>query len=850
MGVGGYNPFLCILSVFGLSGRNGVLYNKEVYFRTNMRAKRVLALCVSVWAICLGPMAVSQEQEVPKKTLMSDFPINLAPVDVNLTPIQVQMGLLPDSNETCLTLLGRMYLSWRVDAYLVELLADNVVVFFSEEFNSKPDWYEGIGSFEEVIASGIVQGIYVSGNVVMSEGVRSIRSHEMFYDINNRRALAVNAVMRTYDEERRIPVYVRAQQLHMVAQGVFKADDVTLTTSEFHVPQVSLNVARIVITDTMTVDQATGRVTNHDFDAEMKDVRVKARGWTVLRWPGMRSNLERPDMPLKSASIGNSDVFGRSVETEWYLSRVLGLREPKDTDATLAVDYFDKRGPGVGVDIDYLRDNYFGQIQGYLIQDRGLDRLGRVDSRRNLDPPHDERGRFRLQHRQFLPNQWQVTTEFSYLSDRNYLEQFQRDEFDLDKEQETLVHMKRSANNMAFALTSKYRINEFVSQVEEQPSAEFHWTGQSLLDDKLTFYSDSQVGRFRSQFDQDTTPTGSSRFYTLAMTRNELDMPIRLHRSKLVPFVAGNAGFEDEDGFFTTVQDQTTARKESIWFGEVGLRFSLDPLWQTYPDVQSRLWDLNQMRHVIEPYALAVSYWEEEAVAQQRDTFNAGVTQRWQTKRGVGDKQRTVDWLRWDLSATWVNEASEMWNGPSHMMWNRPLVPIRHAYTSVVPGRDRRNSNFYGASRNYVGSDLVWRISDSTAILGDCYFDTAAGIVRQTQWGVSHMRWPDLNLYIGSSYLRDVRNSEGQIGTHALTFSALYKLDPRYAMVLSHQYDTDYGASIYSEVTLLRKYHRLNYGLTFRVDESLDTSSVVFSLWPEGIEELSMGMGRYAGLGM
>ena len=807
---------------------------------------RLLVLCVAAWALSLGSIAVSQEQEAPETLFSSDFPINMMPVDQAST--EVRMGLLPDSQKTCLTLLGRMYLWWKVDTFTVELQADNLVVFLSEAFREDSEWYNKIASFEDAIQSGIVEGIYLSGDVVMAEGARSIRSSEMFYDIKNRKALAVNAVLRTYDETRQIPVYVRAEKLQMVAQNVFRADDVTLTTSEFYVPQISLNVARVVITDTMTVDEMTGQVTDHDFDAEMRDVRVKAGELTVLRWPGMRSNLERPDVPIKSLSIGNGGIWGTSVETEWYLSRVLGLKEPKDTDATLAVDYFDKRGPGAGVDIDYLRDSYFGRIQGYLIEDHGQDRLGRIESRRNLQPPHDERGRFRLQHRQFLQNDWQVTTELSYLSDRNYLEQFERSEFDQDKEQETLVHMKRSQDNKAFALTSKYRINEFVSQVEEQPSTEFHWTGQSLFNDKFTFYSDSQVGRFRSQFDQDDTPTGSSKFYTLAMTRNELDMPIRLKRSKLVPFVAGNAGFEDEDAFYTTVQDQTVASHEAIWFGEAGLRFSLDPIWRAYPEVQSQFWDLNQMRHVIEPYALTVSYWEEEAVAQQRDVLNVGATQRWQTKRGVGDKQRTVDWLRWDLNATWVNEASEQWNGPSHTMWNRPLVPIRNAYTSTVPGQDRRSSDFYGATRNYVGTDLVWRISDSTAILGDCYFDSAAGVVRQTQWGISHMRWPDLNLYLGSSYLRDVQNSEGQVGTHALTFSALYKLDPRYAMVLSHQYDTDYGASIRSEMTLLRKYHRLNYGLTFRVDESLDTSSVIFSLWPEGIQEL--GMGRYAGVGM
>ena len=153
---------------------------------------------------------------------------------------------------------------------MVELQADNVVVFLSEAFHADPEWYKKIGSFEDAIQSGIVEGIYLSGDVVMAEGARSIRSSEMFYDIKNRKALAVNAVLRTYDETRHIPVYVRAEKLQMVAQNVFRADDVTLTTSEFYVPQISLNVASVVITDAMTIDEMTGKVTDHDFDADMK----------------------------------------------------------------------------------------------------------------------------------------------------------------------------------------------------------------------------------------------------------------------------------------------------------------------------------------------------------------------------------------------------------------------------------------------------------------------------------------------------------------------------------------------------------------------------------------------------
>jgi hypothetical protein len=124
------------------------------------------------------------------------------------------------------------------------------------------------------------------------------------------------------------------------------------------------------------------------------------------------------------------------------------------------------------------------------------------------------------------------------------------------------------------------------------------------------------------------------------------------------------------------------------------------------------------------------------------------------------------------------------------------------------------------------------------------------GVVRQYNVGLSHMRWPDLSLYVGSRYLRDVNNGLGERGSNAVTFAAAYKLDPRYALIFSQQYDTDYGASIRSDVTLLRKYHRLNYGITFAVDESMDDTSISVGLWPEGIEEMALGMGRYVGLGL
>lgn len=805
-----------------------------------------LMLNVIVWLILGG--GVLKTGPVLKGSEQPNFPINVfvAPVDGVDVPIIVKP--LTDGS-TWATVIGRVYLSWQSNGVLLELQADSVCVAFSESFQFDKLSSLNIQSMKDFFNAELINGIYLTGNVMMSEGLRSIRSDEMYFDIQNQRALAVNAVMKSYDVKRNIPVYVRAAKLKMVALNVFAAEDIVLTTSEFHAPQMSLQAAEVIITDTTAVDAQAGHISDHSFDVQLKDVRVKAGKQTVLRWPEMRSNLERPDIPLKGAGIGNSSRMGTSLETRWHLSRMLGLRESEGTDGTLLMDYFSKRGLGTGIDLDYVKDDSFGRVQGYLMHDHGEDRLGRHDSLRNLEPPRDERGRFRFQHRQFLSQQWQVSTEVAYLSDRNFLEQFYRSEFYTDKEPETLLHIKRLQDNWGLALTGKARINDFTSQVEEMPTAEFHWTGQSLFNDLFTFYSDSQVSQFRHRWDDSVAPVGPTDYYAYAMTRNELDMPLKLNKSKLVPFTAVTAAYDDGPGFAADVDGTALSSESSVLLAEAGLRLTLNPFWRVDSAVQSRLWDLNQLRHVVEPHLTAVSYFQEDPVAEQRDVLSVGVNQRWQTKRGRGAKQRVVDWLQVHVDCTWVNQASADLNGPSHFLWNNPSVPFANRFSRMMPPTDRRTSNFFGPSRHYSSMDALWRVTDSTALLGDCYYDLDGGIVRQSNFGISHMRWPDLNIYLGSRYLRDVVNGFGQVGTNAFTFAATYQLDPRYTTVLSHQYDLDYGATLRSDVTLLRKYHRLNYGLTLSLDAAMDDTSLVFSLWPQGIGELASGIGRYIGAG-
>jgi hypothetical protein len=337
-------------------------------------------------------------------------------------------------------------------------------------------------------------------------------------------------------------------------------------------------------------------------------------------------------------------------------------------------------------------------------------------------------------------------------------------------------------------------------------------------------------------------------------------MPLVVGRAKVVPFIAGTAAYEDGAGFYRELDGGTATPQDSVWYGEAGVRVSTNPYWKVFPDVQSKLWDLNQLRHVIRPYMTAVTYTQTESVIEQRDTLNVGISQRLQTKRGVGDKQRNVDWMLLDMGVTWVNDSGDSSAGPDKFLWNNPSIPLVNSFGSTIPlfgapvglapQQDRRGSHIYGPRRNYFGADYVWRLTDTTAVLSDMYYDIQRGVVQQYNVGLTHLRWPNLQFYLGSRYLKNLDNNFGQHGSNAVTFAVTYALDPRYTVIFSQQYDFDYGKSIRNDMSLIRRYHRVYWGLTYSVDSSLDRYSVGFSLWPQGVKGLGFGDRKYAGVGV
>ena len=101
----------------------------------------------------------------------------------------------------------------------------------------------------------------------------------------------------------------------------------------------------------------------------------------------------------------------------------------------------------------------------------------------------------------------------------------------------------------------------------------------------------------------------------------------------------------------------------------------------------------------------AVAYTQSDSVVEQRDTLNLGLSQQLQTKRGISDKESTVDWMRLDTDITWVSDSGDASAGPDRFIWNKPFIPLVNRFSSRFGEVCCRRKT--DAAATYFGPDAI-----------------------------------------------------------------------------------------------------------------------------------------------
>jgi hypothetical protein len=776
--------------------------------------------------------------------------------------IQFQTNGQLSVNETVdggkvITVTGGVYLSRgtaKSGEYL-ETLADNAVVFLSpgQELQlPRADGTAGLGAEDaalvpgagstapkprpaagsadrQLLSSGFgdveVEGVYLEGDVQFTQGPHMIRASRLYYDFLRDRALILDAVVRTLLVDRNVPLYIRAAEIRQLSTTQFTASNALITTSEFHTPHYHVGARRIDLDNTTPPDLRgkTAGMTSGVFRIE--DATLNLSGHPVLWWPFIKGNVDTSETAIRSIRTGYSDDFGFEVETKWHLYNLLGLETPKGFDATLGLDYFSERGPAMGVNARYERDTYLGLMRSYLLADSGEDSLGRD---REEPSTSDIRGRFLMRHRHYLEDDWQLSLEFSYLSDRTFLEEFFEPEFDNDKEQETLLYLKKQQDNWAFTALLQTRLMDFLTQTERYPDLAYFKIGEPL-GDRVTWYSENRLGVVRYRTADQTLwdilrdgPNKSSGATGRADTRQEFDAPFDLGSWRFVPFVTGRGS-----AWTDSPHDGGMERA----YGSLGVR-GTTYLSRIYPEYRSEILDADGVRHIIKPEIAAWTagsnldphdlYPFDQTVEGMHDAGGAslGVRQRWQTKRGEGENRRNVDVFTHDLEMAVFDNATgdDITNG--FASYSRPENSI---------------------ARNHVNSSTIWRVNDRTAILSEMNYDLNDSEVDILNISMAVERTPRLSYLIGYRFI-------DQSESNLLGFDLNYRLTEKHSLAFRESFDLDRGETLDFTVALIRKHPRWFSAVSFNLDESEDDFGVSLSIWPEGLPQAALGSRRFTGL--
>lgn len=768
-------------------------------------------------------------------------------------PVQIRF---PGTLQTTLTPQGKVavIISGGITLYqrgkegdFLELQAQQAVLFTRFSHIS-----EALQSGQQIAADAI-SAAYLEGNVRIGYtpannklGESRLEADRAYYDFATDRAILTDAVLRTTDVKTQLPIIIRAQAIQQLALSdtsrSYEAKKLVLTTSAFATPSYAVAASSAYVHQ----QQTPAGQDRTQFKAH--NATLQTFGVPIFWLPAIGGTVTQNGTPLRGVQVESSSRFGLGVRTQWGLFESLGQVPPPGLDMSYRLDYLGDRGPAVGLDAQYhggftteeTRDpwNFSGAFSSYLIHDRGHDELsaGRLD----VEPPGEWRGRVFWRQQHFFPQDWQVQLQGGYVSDATFLEEYYRDEFYRGQPHSLSLYAKRQRNTEALTFLLDYYPNPFVTdidyvqeqfQIDRLPEIGYHRIGDSFANDRLTFYSDNTLTGLKlsrshaSLLEQGyfgiVEPglpslgwTGTTQNYVLRGDfRQEVAFPFSAGQLRLVPYVVGR---------YTGYSDSPSGEVQNRFLGAVGMRIGTT-FWAIDDSVESELFDLHRMRHIIEPQlelftgAQSIDRGELYIYDQDVDAINdisavsLGIRQRWQTQRGGPGRWRSVDVFTLNVFANYFANRP-----PDDQM--QPTA-FRGLFFPTMPEAS--------IPRQSINADAMWRISDTTALLSDVQYNWEKRTLATASLGLAVSRDPRTTYFIGQRYI-------GELNSNILSASVAYDLSTKYTLLLSQSFDFGQSQSVATTATVLRRFDRFILGVRIFYDAREDESGISLMVSPLG----------------
>lgn len=731
----------------------------------------------------------------------------------------------------------------------IELRAQRAVLFTSMEslrdMSKSQKQSEGQKKVTAAYLEGDAQIEY--DPVKPGVGEQRLLANRIYYEFTTDRAILLDAVLHTVDVKHGQPFIVRANVLRQLSKGEFKANNVELTSSAFSVPSYSLRADRLYVRQEPSGNSRYPNV----IQFEAQDTTLQAFHYPFFYLPYASGTVGGPSA-LRGLGFGDRSDLGYAVSTAWGLFETLGQAPPHDLDADYRVDWYNKRGPAFGLNAAYgggfLTEpehqpwNFEGDFKSYFVYDKGTDEnLGRLSVKPD-GPGYDPRGRVIYQHQHFFPDDWQAQVRLGYDSDPTFLEEWFPTEFYQNLPADESAYIKQQRDSQAFTLLAEGQPNKLVTtsdraaeqfEVQTVPEIAYHRIGDSLGGNALTFFSDDSAGGYqfqptRAKLKQQgfSPPTLTPGLPALGLTgvptdptwradfREEVDLPLNAGRFKVVPYLVGRY-----TEYSTSPQN---GNEQHRLFGAAGTRITTS-FWKTDPTAESDLFDIHQLRHVIEPevnlftsgttvdrsrlfqYDIPVDSINDISAAQ------IGLRQLWQTQRGGPGRWRSSDVFTLDVDAEfYANKPARKFIQPSD---------FRGIFYSSLPETS--------IARDALNANASWRLADDTIVLADAQYNLDQHKLATAAVGILVRRDPVQSFYIGNRYIAD-------LNSNIVAIAGNYQISPKYSLGVSQAWDFGLGKDVSSSLSVVRSFDRFILQFNFSHDQITGQTGFSFNIAPIG----------------
>jgi hypothetical protein len=723
--------------------------------------------------------------------------------------------------------------------------------------------------------------VYMEGNVVFLQGDKEIHADRMYYDVKNHLATILEADMLTSAPGYEGKVRLHADVVQETSEDHFRAYEMWVTSSRLGLPRYRLQMqdAEFDYVQTPKVDPISGMplppdprtgkppVTTQELVSAHNNL-LYIEDIPVFYWPTFATDLNDPSFLIRRIEAQENSVFGAQIYVDFAAYQLFGIKDrPAGTDWTLGINYLSNRGLSEATEFKYDRGDFLG-IKGPVIgkfnfwgiSDRGTDNLGQ--DRPSVQPEPDVNYRYEaiFQHRQDLGEGFSFTAEFGKISDRNFLLEYFKPDWDGQKDPTTDLELKFRRENFSMSLLGEERLDNFVTQTNWLPRFDHELLGQSLLADALTWYEHTSVGY--AQFKVGTLPNAAAGDEAVShlpwepqnfsggrfISRNEIDLPVELGPVKIVPYLLGELGYWGED-----LAGNSLTRA----YYQAGIRATL-PMWAVDSEAQSELWNVHGLAHKVEFQAEYLHAQTNQSMTQfplynplddqqtedfrRRFTVNTfgfpavppPATQGPPTKFDERYYALRNDMEGWVTAPSMeiVDNLDELRLGV-HQRWQTKRGPEDCPHIvdwvefdtdlTIFPDANRDN---FGTSVGLADYNFIWHVGDRLTVLSDGIFDFFGQGQKIITTGIYLTRPPRGAFYFGFRIL------DGPISSEVVNLSYSYWMSPKWITTSSMTLDLKEPKNFGPTFQIIRVGESMLIGLNINYNPALKTAGVSLSIEP------------------